>query len=195
MSKRAKLFTSVIAFTTLFHGLVWAGTPLRVTEVYEAYLKLPARGKNDPCLIEVVPFYKWSEKPHEMDRWTLAYYRKSTDQMTLRGDLDPKTFRVVVAHEFGHHVYFVTFTTKEMTEWQTFWDKNLIAMPRDYARYSASEGWAECYSVRFIGSDSYLYSPELKFSPAIIAEIDRLTAQPAKKTEAQTLEDWICKTK
>lgn len=190
--KRLKVFTSVLAFLGLFHGLVWAGPPLRATEVYETFVKLPQRGKEDPCAIEVVPMSRWTKYPD-----ALGYYNAGADQMWIRANQDRLLFRETVAHEYGHHLYFQVCSTEDILSWNTFWNENILLMPGPYAKKSASEGWAECYAIRYVGAESSYYKPGTKLDPLIAQEVDRIVAQRKAQNSKATvsLAELVCRTR
>jgi len=53
--------------------------------------------------------------------------------------------RLAVFHEVGHHIYRTYLSPEDKADWDSFWVKNKVVMPSDYARIRPSEGFAEAY--------------------------------------------------
>jgi len=87
---------------------------------------------------------------------------------------DEKTIRhyhpdevATIKHEIGHHVYFDRLPEEARERWERFFADHKPAMPNDYARTEAKEGFAEVYEFYYDGKD---------LDPAVKAEFEAIIA-------------------
>lgn len=145
----------------LFAGLHVSGP--RQFEVYAAYWKLP----HTTTLLD---FATVPEKEWKNGDGILGVYWPGRRHAEVIDSLEPNAFAVCVAHEYGHHYWFTNSNENKRKVWEDFWKANLDLMPREYAKVNREEGFAECFSTRFIGTNCYLYDAPL--SPIVAKKID-----------------------
>jgi DNA repair photolyase len=72
-----------------------------------------------------------------------------------------------IKHEIGHHVYFDRLNAAARRRWERFFERNRAAMPTEYARTEAKEGFAEVYEFYYDRKD---------LDPAVKAEFETIIA-------------------
>lgn len=154
---------------SLFFGITVTGP--RADEVYAAYWQLPKTGI--VTQVKIVERKDWGHGEN-----TIGVYYISAKRIEMPTDLDKETFRAVFGHEYGHAFYFQRFNTKAWVDWKTWWDAHIPLMPRWYAETSSQEGWAECFAVRFLGTQSRLFDKK-DISLELVKEIDRMISDKA----------------
>lgn len=117
--------------------------------VRAVFTGLPARGKQITVMVREVRPEEWKTVDDEGESGAVGVYDDEERTIYLKSgerDLD-----FTFAHEYGHHVYFCTFTGAERRTWRRFWRMNRREMPDAYAREDPDEGFAECYAGNFYG--------------------------------------------
>lgn len=173
-------------------GLNIEGPDLRRVEILTTYAGLPSKGKQVKFNCEVFEKKDWKHEDN-----VIGVYWIGKQKAEFRNDLPKDEFANVFGHEFSHHVYFAVMRTEDIVDWNNWWKEHEGLMPRWYAKTSASEGWAECYSVRYVGKapvglgypENYVLDPEVK------AKVEELMAKPSKVYEPKTLAELVCKTR
>jgi hypothetical protein len=72
-----------------------------------------------------------------------------------------------IKHEIGHHVYFDRLNAEARRRWERFFERNKTAMPTEYGRTEAKEGFAEVYEFYYDRKD---------LDPAVKAEFEAIIA-------------------
>jgi hypothetical protein len=62
-------------------------------------------------------------------------------------------------HEYGHALWQDAMTGDRRRDWERLWERNLAAMPSDYARKNANDGFCESFTVAFSSAPPTRYGP------------------------------------
>lgn len=136
-------------------------------EIQRVYRALPDRGSAIDVEVFELPEAEWGlvTSLGGMDG-AIGLYQPDRRRMALQAGYEHLGF--VFAHEYGHHVYFAALTDAERADWKRFWTANLAAMPRDYARTTEVEGFAECFAVTYYPGRAPW---DMRLSPLVKAKI------------------------
>lgn len=117
------------------------------TTIRTTYTALPQRGKQSDILVSEFSGAEWRTAEEVDDPESLGIYDENTHRLLLRGD--DHELAVTFAHEFGHHVFYTSFSRSERSAWRRYWKAHRTEMPAGEAREDADEGFAECYAGTF----------------------------------------------
>jgi hypothetical protein len=152
------------------------------------YATLPARGKEVNVSVEEVPASEWDRREEIDEPDAVGMYDEETHQLLLKGGEDD--LELTFAHEFGHHVFSVSFSDAERRTWRRFWRMHRGEMPEGDAEEDPEEGFAECYAGTYYqGPRPWRLAPTIKeeirtfFKPAVPA-VPAVPTAPSAPSES-----------
>jgi hypothetical protein len=155
--------------------LVWLGWRSRLGGAQEQFLRQWALvhkpGSHRPARNEGLEFCGkcphrkeilalWQALPEKVRRVAVRVEEKSTAEWghtDWAGQYDDGLVRLrlecwsarLFYHEYGHALWQDAMTGDRRRDWERCWERNLAAMPRDYSRSNAQEGFCDCFVLTF----------------------------------------------
>lgn len=114
----------------------------------DAYEKLPERETKAIWSVQIMKDEEATDSGYyarNLATYSPVNKRIEMYETALEGHPESET-ETTMTHEVGHHVFDKRLAVESKEEWRSFWKENKDAMPTEYAKTKASEGFAETYA-------------------------------------------------